>query len=79
MKKSVKTLKDIYGGYITPDFVEGLMRTSKEARIRARHNLDDLTKKSSTDNAIGVCVEAEQFWRLLEEECRRWLDGNKVI
>jgi len=74
VKKEVKKLEQVYGDYLTLDFVRGLKHISDEAKIRARYNLDTLVKNSSTDDSINVCVDAEKFWQLLSQECKEWLD-----
>ena len=79
MKKQVKRLNQVYGEYLSLDFVSQLGHVAKEAQIRARYNLADLVKQDTSDDAINICVEAEHFWKLIEKECREWLDEAKRI
>lgn len=72
MKKQISTINEIYGGYASVNFVENLLNTSKEAKVRIRHHLNDVIKKDDNE-AIKKVVEAEEFWKLFERECHNWL------
>jgi len=77
MKKSVESLEDIYGHYLTVSFVENLRDTSNDAKARARMYLTDLVSISSTEAGIEKCIKAEKYWSLLEDKCKTWL--RKIV
>jgi hypothetical protein len=73
LKKQIKTFEQIYGGYISEEFIHSLRAIAKEAKIRARYNLEELLKNDAPNEAINVCVEAEQYWKLMVDNCNDYL------
>ena len=73
MKKTVKSIETIYGGYASKDFVLGLQHIAKEARIRAKHNRNEQTHKNIHSQETADSAEAVEFWQQIEEQCKIWL------